>query len=198
MDVWVLVQSSAWMYTLLWTCWTCLVVPGCGIWAADAAAGQYMYRPMVRLQQWVSEEEISCIAHAGEAAALVPWHSLAHPWTFSAGVMLWPTPALGVNRCCWRHKPGVARRATGEMHHPCLHEDIMPNYAVIGVLSLLSPHRPSWRSVSLCIKITIRRAWDYFPIDKSAELGSLWTNRAMLQREIWWQISALPWSQSDG
>ena len=63
-----------------------LDVFGCArqwIWAVGAAAGQYMHRPVAGLQQQASGEEISCIAHVGEAAAPVPWHSLVHPRTFS-------------------------------------------------------------------------------------------------------------------
>jgi len=79
----------------------------------------------------------------------------AHPQTFNVGVIPWPAPTLGIDRCCRRHKPWAARRSTGAAHHPCWHEDIMPDEAAIGGLTLFVPHFIARRGARLCIRITI-------------------------------------------
>lgn len=181
--MWVLVPWSALASNLL----DVFAVPGCGTWAVGAAAGQHMHRPTVELQQCTAGEEMSYTAHV-EAAAPVLQLNLAHPSTFSAAVVLWPAVALGFQRRCWRHEPQAVRRATGSTRHPCWHEDITPYY-----VCLLCPPPPCLRSASLCIKITIMRVWDCFPIYKSAKLGDPWMKGAVLQRGILWGISSLPW-----
>lgn len=106
-----------------------------------------------------SRRVMSCITHTGEAAAPVPWHRLAHPWTFNAGVIPWPALALG---CHCRHEPWAARRVIGPGITPV--EGTMPDYAAIGVLSLPPPLCRG--SASLCIKIATMSVWDCFPTKK--------------------------------